>query len=324
MNNDDDLQQSRDHTPAPAAEPAAMTRPDGPGVLLGDPLPGQEYPATLRTQTARWWKPLVGILAGVLVLLVGSGLLSVGALMIDAFVFDVPFGTMTPFVYASMLLALILLIPTTLLLVRYLHGQRIGFNSSVTGRLRWGYVLRVTPPFLVLFSVYMAVFTILGPEGGDPSDNWWMFALLSVLLMPFQAAAEEIFFRGYVQRAAGSWFRTENVAFVVGTLISAVLFMAAHFAADLWLNLYYFCFGVLLSLSVRLTGGLEVAIVLHVVNNVAAGVVGAYTQDMESAFDRSAGVGGPFMLIQIVVIAVCVAGLVAFARRSGLQERVAA
>lgn len=308
----------------PAPMPSVATR-GGAGL----PRPGQWYTHTLRTDTARWWKPLVGILGGVVVLFVASVIATLGAMAFEAWrtgtTLDVAFGSgmrLTPTVLAAALLALVSLIPLSWVLVRFLHGQPWGWHLSVEGRLRWAWLLRLVCALLVVFTVYMAVFLRWAPQRGERETDWLWFVGVSVALMPFQAAAEEIFFRGYVQRAVGSWFAADRVAFVAGTAVSALLFMAAHGALDLWLNLYYLMFGVTLSIAARLGGGLEIPIALHVVNNVVSGAIGAATQDMDSAFDRSAGVGGPFMLVQIVFVALCSVACVWWARRRGVRTRV--
>ncbi|GAB94599.1 membrane protease YdiL (CAAX protease family) [Kineosphaera limosa] len=294
----------------------------------GAPTPGLPYSSTLRTTKARWWKPAVGIPLGMILMLVASFAASLGAMAIDASVFGRPFDftAMTPMVYAGSLLGLVALIPITWFLVRVIHRQSWGWNSSVQQRLRWQLILTPVPLLLVLFLAYMIVFTPLFADqgGGGRSPQWLTFLLIGVLLMPLQAAAEEIFFRGYVQRAAGSWFSGQRAALIGGTTVSAVLFASAHLATDPWLNLYYLAFGVALSIATQLTGGLEAAIAIHVVNNVVAGAVASYTTDVTQMFDRSAGVGGPFMLVQIAVIGVSAAALVWWSRRRQVATRVAA
>ncbi|MDO5501392.1 MAG: hypothetical protein Q4F67_17120, partial [Propionibacteriaceae bacterium] len=165
------------------------------GALPGVPVPGQTHPHTLRTATHRWWKPVVGILGGVIAMFVLNLALVLGAAAVDGLVLGIEFGTLTPLMYGAGLVGLILLIPLTWLLVRSLHGQPFGYTFSVAGRMRWRYVLGVSPVFLVLFSLYMTAFTLMGPDMGQRSDNWWIYAVVGVLLLPFQSAAEEIFFR---------------------------------------------------------------------------------------------------------------------------------
>src|SRR5699024_10729951 len=130
------------------------------------------------------------------------------------------------------------------------------------------------------------------------------FLFVIVLTTPLQAAAEEYMFRGVIQRSVGSWFRSPRWAFIVGTAVSAAVFSAAHFAEDIWLIVYYLLFGVILSILTQRTGGVEAAIAIHTANNLFLLLVSAITGQMDAGFDRSAGVGGPFMLIPVVILAV--------------------
>ncbi|GAB48086.1 CPBP family intramembrane glutamic endopeptidase [Mobilicoccus pelagius] len=320
-------------TPVPTgthepSETAAVLDPTlAPPVLPTEPRPGSEYPHTLRTPAARWWRPLVGILVAVLLFVAASIACFVAALAADVAVFgrtvDPSSMRLTPALFVGTLVPLILLVPITWGITRWFHGQRFGWTGSVESRFRLGRLGAAIPVMLVLLLAYFTVFTLAFPTGTPGrGEHWLAFLVIGVLLLPAQAAAEEIFFRGYLMRAVASWFARPQLAFVVGTLVSAVLFAAAHGAADPWLNLYYLCFGITLSLLTRLTGGLEAAMLVHVANNVASAVVGSLLTDMSTAFDRSAGVGGPFMLVQIVAIALVAAALVWWTRRRDFATRV--
>jgi len=312
---------------ATVGTPSSSVPAGGPVPAPGMPREGQTYPETLRTATARWWKPVVAILGAVVVFLIANvGLLfGVGIYLAasNGGDFSMEMLEMSPLMYGVTLLSLVLLLPITWVIVRFIHGQSWGYTFSVLGGLRWTWLWRMIAVLLPVFVIYMIVFMSLTPDTGPRGADWLAYALIGALLMPFQAAAEEVFFRGYVLRGIGSWFAGERAGFAVGLLISSLLFMTAHFAADPWLNLYYFAFGATLAVAAKLTGGIEVPIAMHVVNNVVSGVIGAYTTDMAKAFDRSVGVGGPFMLVQIVFVALCAAALVWWLRRGDVAVRVA-
>ncbi len=96
--------------------------------------------------------------------------------------------------------------------------------------------------------------------------------IIVVLVVPWQAAAEEVVFRGLLMQTVGAWLRHPAWAillplplFVIGHDYNAVgLVDVAVFAA------------VAGYLSWR-TGGLEAAIGMHVVNNVGALIIGVLT-----------------------------------------------
>ena len=88
--------------------------------------------------------------------------------------------------------------------------------------------------------------------------------MVILLTSPLQAAAEEIFFRGYLMQALGSlvakpWF---------GVVASALVFALLHGTQNLPLFVDRLAFGLLAGLLVWRTGGLEAGIAAHVVNNV--------------------------------------------------------
>ncbi len=115
---------------------------------------------------------------------------------------------------------------------------------------------------------------------------------------------EEYAFRGLVLRVAASLARGLRAAAVVGTVVSSLVFMVAHLATDPWLNLCYLVFGASLAVITRRTNGLEVAIVVHAVNNAVGSLcTTALHVDLVAASGRGVGAGGPFLLAGVAMLA---------------------
>lgn len=98
--------------------------------------------------------------------------------------------------------------------------------------------------------------------------------------------------------------------------------MLLHGAGDLWLNIYYFAFGAVSAWLVWRTGGLEASVAIHVVNNMVAMVPLPFS-DLGTAFDRSAGVGSPALLVNMAVLVGAALLFDFLARRTGLATRSA-
>jgi membrane protease YdiL (CAAX protease family) len=274
------------------------------------------------------WRGLIAILILVVSMLVLSLLFGAIALTIE-----VVNGTMdlndpgsllaiTPGVLLATNLALAALIPISILLQRWLYGVRMGSIFSVAGGIRWRWLARLALVFAPIWIVYIGVSFLLEPTAEPRLDGTAIgLIVVAVLTTPLQAAGEEVGFRGLVQRATGAWFRNPRVAFAVSTLVSGLIFGAAHFATDWWLIAYYVLFGVAASIAARLTGGLEAFIVIHAVNNLVTFVFAAIFGSLAQGIDRSEGAGGPFMLIPIAVVlgAAVLAGWLA--RLSGITTR---
>ncbi|MET9570150.1 type II CAAX endopeptidase family protein [Streptomyces virginiae] len=179
-------------------------------------------------------------------------------------------------------------IPVVMLAVRWCGSRPAGTVASVLGRLRWGWLARcsaVAFPLIVLQMGGLALWGYLtdGEESlaGD-FPGWSEFALGLVVLwalIPFQAAAEEFVFRGWITQFFGGFLKSPWT----GIVLASALFAVAHgfgevsgfallFYSALWWGW----------LTVR-TGGLEAAIAVHVANNVTAyGITVALGQLAES------------------------------------------
>lgn len=89
---------------------------------------------------------------------------------------------------------------------------------------------------------------------------------------------------------------------------STVLFAAVHTSLDPWMIVNYLGLGASAALMVMLSRGLEASIAFHVMNNVFAMGIGAlFAEGGGIAQDRSAGAGGPYMLVFLVAQSVAVA-----------------
>ncbi len=128
------------------------------------------------------------------------------------------------------------MIPITLILLKAVNRAPLGWVWSVTGRPRWGY-------FGVCVVIAVAVFTgavlILGQPAGAPAANLALFVVIIVTTSPLQAAAEEVFFRGYLAQSVGTL--TGRAVLAIG--LPAALFALWHGTQNLPLIATRFAFG---------------------------------------------------------------------------------
>ena len=282
------------YAPAPTPQPSAGEAP-ATGLPYHQVLRGG-WPGT-------WWRSVLGVtmLAAAMVLLLPLLVLLPFVAWYAASGQEVMSGISrlldlehpTPAGLAYLNLALAGLIPVTWLLVRFLHGLRPRWLSSVLPGLRWRFLLLC---FGLSFAALIAtvVVSMLLPQGsgaavgGEPnafSSTTRDFLLVVLLLTPLQAAAEEYAFRGYLMQAFGGVFRTPWLVVAA----SALLFALAHGAQDPPIFFDRFAFGLVAGTLVVVTGGLEAGIAMHVLNNwLAFGISLAYG-DMGSALNPTGG-----------------------------------
>ncbi|MEU4795959.1 CPBP family glutamic-type intramembrane protease [Streptomyces sp. NPDC023327] len=276
------------------------------------PPPLPYHRLALITGRHRWWRPLAGtalVLAGAMaaLMLVLLGAEIVGALLhrpVDADGFRVWGGIAET---GLALLSLAVLTPVAFLAARWAQRRPAGTLSSVAGRLRWGWLGRCLAMGLPLVAGAFGVMMLLPtPSGGGTDDVEWVglpdFLLglaMVCVLVPFQAAAEEYVFRGWLTQAVGAWFRSPWMAI----LPQAPLFAAAHGWGTPWGFADLVVFGLVAGALTIRTGGLEAAIGLHALNNllamgVSAGIVGALASD-ETAADMD------WMSVAVDVVMLC-------------------
>jgi membrane protease YdiL (CAAX protease family) len=277
----------------------------------------------------RWWRSLLAILVVVVGYLILSTLLTFAAMAFDAATGQRGSWTgvsmaemrLTPSLLLAVNLAPALMIPVVMIFERLLYGGR-GRLHSVTGRLRWNWLFKVSlwllPPF-VGYGV-LSLFVFPTPSGPGPAPQWVALLIIVLLTTPLQAAGEEYAVRGFLGRVVGSWFGSARIALAVSTVLPSLVFMVAHGAGDPWLLAYYLVFGAALALTAWLTGGLEAPIAIHALNNLVMFVGSILLTDTVGAFDRSAGAGGSFMLVAMVLVPLFGLVTVLLARRYGVAR----
>lgn len=139
----------------------------------------------------------------------------------------------------------------------------------MTGRLRWGrlgtHLVLALAIMGTLFGVSTAVMLATGAPGPVVGPTTLGMIDVALLVVPIQAAAEEYAFRGLPQQMLGSWLKSPWW----GILLPLPLFILGHLY-DLPGLASVAVMGLVAGILTWLTGGLEAAIGLHIVNNVLA------------------------------------------------------
>ena len=275
-----------------------------------------------------WWKLPVAGLIGTMGYLVVSLVLGVVLAFVllatvpddpdafDGWLDDLLSGALgSPWVLAVMLGSVALLLPAVVLSVLATGPRPVGYLSSVQGRLRWGWLLRVSLVAFVLYGVVIvgSLALGLGGEVTSPSldDQALLYFLIALLLVPFQATAEEYVFRGYLFQLVGSWTRFA----IVPVLVSTPLFVAGHLY-EFWGLVDVTIFALMASYLVIRTGGLEAAIAAHVANNLVL-----FTLEAFNVVLVTSGEYGPVDVLPTVLTSVVFVLLVELMARAGNLQR---
>ncbi|WP_459754710.1 CPBP family intramembrane glutamic endopeptidase [Streptomyces sennicomposti] len=274
----------------------------------------------------RWWRPLLGTLVVAVTYMVALVLLQLACASLGASLgyqedadgwpeFGPVSGT------AVDLLSIGLAIPVLGLTVSWIGRRRPGTVSSVTGRLRWCWLLRCGLAAAPILALTMGAMVLL-PADGEAESPWVGWAAFGkalamlVVLVPVQAAAEEYVFRGWLTQTAGAYLRSPWAAL----LPQAVLFAAAHGWGTPWGFADLVVFGTAAGWLTWRTGGLEASIALHAVNNLLSFGAAAVVVDGLSSDDTAADATWQIVALDVVGVAVYTAAVAWWLRRRRLER----
>ncbi len=277
----------------------------------------------------RWWRPLLTALLGfvfyivflLVVVVAGLGLAFLSPTGVDPYLDALTVLDLTnPVMFAFTLVSLILMIPALALASLITGPKPIGLLSSVAGRIRWRWLAVCTGVALAVFLASLAVSTGIGflfPEEAAPApvqqDTTILLVMLalSLLAVPFQAAAEEYVFRGFLMQAIGSWLR--HPAYAI--LLPVPLFVLGH-GYDPLGQTDVALFAIFAGWISWRTGGLEAAIAVHAINNMTIFALGAFgLVDVNSTEGSVSG-----LVVSALTMGVTAVVIVRLADRRGIDR----
>lgn len=159
------------------------------------------------------------------------------------------------------------------LLVRPLNGRAIMAVINGTGKFRWNRFFISAGIWLLVSALYLLINIKLDPENfslNNVSSTLIPLIVISIILIPFQAAFEEVLFRGYLMQGFTVMLRNRLFPLVM----TSVLFGLMHSLNPevekfgfLTMIPQYILFGLIFGVITILDDGIESAIGLHTANN---------------------------------------------------------
>ena len=158
------------------------------------------------------------------------------------------------------------------------HGRTIKALLTSAERFRWGNLFRAMITTVVVLAVITIFLIAIDPSvltnlRWPPSAALYLLGLvICITLVPFQAASEELFFRGYLNQALIRYVPSPWVAYLI-TSIGFALLHALNSEAEGQLLPYLsviFVMGFGMSVLLHFEGGLESAMGYHIANNLFA------------------------------------------------------
>lgn len=163
---------------------------------------------------------------------------------------------------------------TFALLVKPLNNRSFKVTINGTGTFRWGRFSVSGLVWLVISAIYLLIYLKIDPENftlQNSSPTLIILIVISIIFVPFQAAFEEVLFRGYLMQ--GFAVLTRNRWFPL--VMSSILFGLMHsFNPEvkefgfLIMMPQYVLFGLIFGIITILDDGIESAMGAHAANNI--------------------------------------------------------
>jgi membrane protease YdiL (CAAX protease family) len=298
--------------------------------MLSSAPPLTPYHRLARTAARRWWHAPVGTLF----IFVGGLVLAVCIFATSDIWVDHParpdvvpaFGPLLDL--AAAFLSVAVFLPVTLAAARWVQCRPAGSLSSVAGKLRLGWFDTCLPvaaiAIVVSLGAGVAFLAATGAATGldGPLAGWGPFAASAAVLLlvvPVQAAAEEYLTRGWLLQAVGTLCRGP----LVPIMVQAVVFAALHGWGTPWGFADLVAVGILTGWLTVVTGGLEAAIALHVMNNLLGGALAVAYGDL-STDQTAADMPWQAVVVDLQVLIAYTAVIMWLAKRRGLDARTEA
>jgi uncharacterized protein len=161
-----------------------------------------------------------------------------------------------------------------ILLVRPMNSRTICMTINGTGKIRWNHFFISAFFWLFVSAVYLFFYLKIDPSNfriNNYTASLITLSVVSVLFIPFQAAFEEVLFRGYLMQGFAALVRKRWFPLIM----TSVLFGLMHaFNPEVkefgfyTMMPQYILFGLIFGVITILDDGIEAAMGAHAANNI--------------------------------------------------------
>jgi len=160
-----------------------------------------------------------------------------------------------------------------IMLVKPLNSRTLKNTINGTGKIRWNRFLISAAIWLGLSAIYFLLYLQIDPHNFSINNNTLSIVTLSVislLLIPFQAAFEEIIFRGYLMQGFTAILRNRWFPLIMTSVLFGLMHALNPEVKEygfLTMMPQYILFGFIFGIVTILDDGIEAAMGAHTANN---------------------------------------------------------
>ncbi len=159
------------------------------------------------------------------------------------------------------------------LLIRPLNERSVSQVVNGTGSFRWNRFLISALIWILISAIYLIISVRTEPENfhlNNTSETLIPLIIISLLLIPFQSAFEEVLFRGYLMQGFTNLVRNRWFPLVMTSIFFALMHVLNPEVREfgfLAMMPQYLLFGLIFGIMTILDDGIEAALGAHAANN---------------------------------------------------------
>lgn len=217
---------------------------------------------------------------------------------------------------------------TIIFLVKPLHKRSFSTVINGTNTIRWRRIIIGYSVWLVIMAFILVVDYYINIDNYEVQLNWGKLiplAIVSLLLIPFQAGYEEIVLRGYLAQGVGRLTRSRIAVIIIPSIFFALMHgMNPEIQKfGFWAMMpQYFIVGVVYAIVSVFDDGIELAIGAHAANNtfLSIFVVTEGTVFQTDAMLRMFEVDMPKEYVSLIIGSIVFVGALAFKYRWSFKQ----
>ena len=239
---------------------------------------GQSYEYTTFPRvfvTYAWFKPLlVGLLTAVFSFMILGITILIGLLWLGdpGLVIEALTSNSSPYFYSGPGLLMAVggvsgMLPALALAERIVRGRPFSSYSSSRGGWNWAAFVKCFALAAVVFGAELLAMAFGMPDAGADGINKFTIigAVICIVVVPLQTAAEEYIYRGLLMQSIGSWTKLPALAVV----LSAIIFGISHSRYDVFGITAVSIQGLGFAFLAWYSRGLEASSAAHAANNLS-------------------------------------------------------
>lgn len=161
-----------------------------------------------------------------------------------------------------------------ILLVKPLNNRTLKNTINGTNNIRWDRFFISAYVWLLLSALYLFLYLKIDPSNftlNNRTTSLIILTVISLLFIPFQAAFEEVLFRGYLMQGFTAMFRNRWFPLIMTSLLFGLLHAFNPEVKEfgfLTMMPQYILFGLIFGVITIMDDGIEASMGAHTANNV--------------------------------------------------------